>query len=151
MGRVRTLDALTVLGPEDGEYYGSPFDLTIKATAAETGGWGVVVVTGVPGEGGQTHVHRGEAEAFFILKGAIELLGAESTTPLSPGSFVLIPPDTEHGLRIVGDGQAAWLAIWPRALDGYPEAYLRLEAKGASEDDLTELARMHGVLSGRTR
>ncbi len=36
----------------------------------------------------------------------------------APGSFVLIPPDTEYGLRIVGDTRARWLAIWRSALNG---------------------------------
>jgi mannose-6-phosphate isomerase-like protein (cupin superfamily) len=48
--------------------------------------------------GGSTHVHVGDAEAFFILEGQVDFLGATSRTSLGPGSFVLVPPETEHGV-----------------------------------------------------
>ena len=122
-----------------------------KVSAAETGGWGVVVVTGYPGEGGTTHAHDGEAEAFYILEGPVDLLGAESVTRLETGAFVLIPPGVEHGLRMVGDGVSRWLAIWPSALDGFPEAFEAAVADGATIETLTALRRAHGILPGRTR
>src|SRR5262245_48777770 len=101
----RTSDGLLVLGPGEGEPFPS-MDVVRKVSAADGDGrWGVVVVTGVPGEGGRTHMHRGEAEGFYLLEGEIEFLGASSTTRLSAGAFALVPPDTEHGIRIVGDGR----------------------------------------------
>ncbi len=131
--------------------FGAPLDLEIKATAAQTGGWGVVVVAGVPGEGGRTHVHLGQAEGFFLLEGEVELLGAESVTPIAPGTFVLVPPDTEHGLRIVGTGPARWLAIWPSALDGFPAEHEALVAMGGGAAAIAELRRRHGIEQGRDR
>ena len=106
---------------------------------------------GVPGEGGRTHVHRGEAEGFYILEGEVEFLGAHSVTPMTAGSFALVPPDTEHGIRIVGTGPAAWLAVWPAALDRFPEELERLHASGASPAELDALRRHHGIESGRQR
>ena len=147
---MRTSDGLTVLGPEEGDRF--PGDIVVKARAAETGGrWGVVVVSGEPGEGGRTHIHRGEPEAFLILDGQVELLGAESTTPLEPGSFVLIPPDTEHGLRILGESTARWLAIWPSALDGLPEDLEQARSAGAGPAELVEVRARHGMEPGRDR
>jgi quercetin dioxygenase-like cupin family protein len=148
---MQTADGLTVVEPGAGAMFGPPLDLEVKTTAAESGGWGVVVVSGVPGEGGWTHIHRGQAEGFFVLEGEIELLGAESVTQVAAGAFVLVPPDTEHGLRIVGDGPARWLAVWPSALDGFPAAHQELVDGGASTATLAELRRRHGIEPGRDR
>jgi quercetin dioxygenase-like cupin family protein len=142
-----TPDGLLVVGPGGGDSFAS-LDIVRKASASETGGWGVVVVTGYPGEGGKTHRHEGEAEAFYILEGPVDLLGAESVTRLETGAFVLIPPGVEHGLRMVGDGVSRWLAIWPSALDGYPEAAEAAIAAGAGPKAMAELRRRHGILPG---
>jgi quercetin dioxygenase-like cupin family protein len=147
---VTTADGLLVVGPGGGDAFPT-LDIVRKASASDTGGWGVVVVTGYPGEGGRTHVHDGEAEAFFILDGPVDLLGAESVTRLETGAFVLVPPGVEHGLRMVGEGVARWLAIWPSALDRYPEAAEALNAAGAGPDAMTDLRRRHGILPGRQR
>lgn len=147
----RTTDGLIVLGPGEGEAFGS-MDAVRKSTAADGDGrWGVVVVRGVPGEGGRTHIHRGEAEGFYILEGEVEFLGARSITPMTANSFALVPPDTEHGIRIVGTGPAAWLAVWPAALDGFPDELERLEANGASPAEIDALRRHHGIESGPSR
>ncbi len=146
---METSDGLKVLAPGEGEWF-SGLDLVRLAAAAETGGrWGAVIVSGEPGEGGKTHVHVGEPEAFLILEGSVQLLGAESTTPLAPGSFVLIPPDTEHGLRVLGDTTARWFAIWPSALDGFPEEIERVSSEGSGAQALADARRRHGVEPGR--
>ena len=147
----RTADGLIVLGPDQGDAFAS-MDVVRKSTAADGDGrWGVVVVRGVPGEGGRTHRHVGEAEGFWILEGRVEFLGATSTTVMEPGAFALVPPDTEHGVRIVGTTPAAWLAIWPARLDGLPEELERLETAGADPAEIAVLRRHHGIESGRQR
>ena len=70
---------------------------------------------------------------------------------MTTGSFALVPPDTEHGIRIVGTGPAAWLAVWPAALDRFPEELERLKASGASPTELDALRRHHRIESGRQR
>ena len=146
-----TADGLLVLGPGEGEAFPA-LDAVRKSSAADGDGrWGVVVVRGLPGEGGRTHLHRGEAEGFYLLEGDVELLGVSSMTPLTAGSFALVPPDTEHGLRIVGTGPAAWLAIWPASLDGFPEELERLRRAGARPAELEILRRQHGIEPGRQR
>ena len=146
-----TDDGLVVLGPGEGDAFPA-LDAVRKVAAADGDGrWGVAVVRGLPGEGGRTHLHRGEAEGLYLLEGEVELLGARSTTPLQAGAFVLVPPDIEHGLRIVGEGPAAWLAIWPAALDGFPEELERLRRAGARPAELEILRRQHGIEPGRKR
>src|SRR3989304_10627695 len=128
---MRTDDGLLVCRADGG--LAGPGDIVVKLQASQTGGrWGVAVVSGVPGEGGRTHVHRGEPEGFFVLQGEIELLGVSSRTPIGPGTFVLVPPDTEHGLRIVGPDGARWLGGWPAALDGFVEELLTLDPDDAA-------------------
>ena len=147
----RTTDGLIVLEPGGGDAFAS-MDVVRKSQAADGDGrWGLVVVRGVPGEGGRTHVHIGEAEGFYILEGEVEFLGKESTTAMTAGSFALVPPDTEHGIRIVGTAPAAWLAVWPAALDGFPEELERLEARGATPAEIATLRGHHGIRPGRER
>ena len=74
---MRTADGLTVVEPV-APSFGPPLDLEVKTTAAETGGWGVVVVSGMPGEGGRTHIHRGQAEGFFLLEGESSCLAPKA-------------------------------------------------------------------------
>ena len=144
---MRTADGLTVLLAGEGELHASA-DVLVKVRAADTtGGWGLVIVTGQPGEGGVTHRHRGETEAFYLLEGEVDLLGAESRTRIGPGAFVLVPPDLEHGLRIVGDRTARWLAVWPAALDGLFEALAETTEPSAE----VETRRRHGIEPGRDR
>lgn len=42
------------------------------------------------------HKHRGEAEAFFILKGEMALEFRGRTVAMEPGDFIVVPPDTDH-------------------------------------------------------
>lgn len=145
---MRTDDGLLVVGTDEGLV--GPDDMVVKLQAAETGGrWGIAVVSGVPGEGGGTHIHQGEPEGFFLLEGEVEFLGATSRTPVQAGAFVLVPPDTEHGIRIVGSGPARWLAIWPAALDGLVEDLLMVDPR---DEAGARLARSHhGIVPGRDR
>lgn len=146
-----TADGLIVLGPGEGDAFAS-MDVVRKSSAADGDGrWGIVVVRGLPGEGGRTHLHRGAAEAFYVLEGEVEFLGAQSITPMTAGSFALVPPDTEHGIRIVGTNAAAWLAVWPDALDGFPEELERLTAGGAGPKEIERLRHHHGIEPGRQR
>jgi quercetin dioxygenase-like cupin family protein len=144
---MRTPDNLLVVAPNEGKSHGH---ILHKLEAKETDGrWGVAVVRGEKGGSGWTHIHQGEPEAFFVLEGDIELCGAESVTRIGPGHFVLVPPDTEHALRVLSD-EARWLAIWPSALDGLVDALEEARARG--EDSLASQAAIrarHGTVPGR--
>jgi hypothetical protein len=143
---VWTDDNLMVLHPEDQDERNGIVEL--MPASLSVGGWGAVLVRGQRGTSGRTHIHKGESEAFFILEGDIELWGARSTTPLVPGTFVLIPPDTEHGLRVLSE-EARWLAIWPSALDGLADALADARADGRDAGEaLGELRRRHGIEPG---
>ena len=141
-----TDDNLMVLNPEDQIARGNITPLL--AASDSVGGWGAVLVTGTRGTSGRTHIHRGESEAFFIIAGEMDLCGSTSITPLVPGAFVLVPPDTEHGLRITSDA-AKWLAIWPSSLDGLIEELEGARAKGRDDQDtLDQIRARHGIERG---
>lgn len=141
-----TDDNLMVLNPEDQVAQGN---ITHLMSASESvGGWGAVLVTGTRGTSGRTHIHKGESEAFFIIEGEMDLCGASSITPLVPGAFVLVPPDTEHGLRITSD-TAKWLAIWPSALDGLLDEIEAAKAEGRNDKaTLDEIRSRHAIEPG---
>ena len=136
-----------VLEPGAGTWHG---DIVQKVEARETGGrWGAVVVRSDRGSSGWTHLHRGEPEGFFVLEGELELCGAESVTRIDPGFFVLVPPDTEHSFRVLGD-EARWLAIWPSSLDGLLEDLEKARESGRDDPETIAIIRaQHGTESGR--
>lgn len=110
---MRALDGMRIIESTDGtRTAGRSSSLRELISGAETGGrWSLGEVTAEPDESVATHVHPGEAEAFIIVEGEVELHGAQGVALLSPGDIVYIPPDTEHGLRTPNGGR--WLAIWP--------------------------------------
>lgn len=110
---MRHLDGMRIMGAGDGTLSaGRNSAIRELIVPSETGDrWSFGEVTAEPDETVATHIHPGEAEAFIILEGTVELHGARGVTRLGPGDVVYIPPDTEHGLRTPDGGR--WLAIWP--------------------------------------
>jgi quercetin dioxygenase-like cupin family protein len=146
---VDTSDGLVVIGPDEGKRYGHLVQLV---EAKETGGrWGAGIVQGRRGGGGGewTHVHRGEVEGLLILEGEVELCGAETVTRIGPGTFVLVPADVEHSLRVVSE-TARWFAVWPAALDGLQEKLAQAAREGRGEPEVAARLRAeHGMETGR--
>lgn len=65
--------------------------------------------------GGETAPHRhDEAEAFLILAGEGEVIGADGPRPVGPGSFVMFEPFEEHILRNLGEGELRFLDLYWR-------------------------------------
>ena len=115
-----------------------------------TGGWGVVVVRGVPGEGGRTRpsCRRGRAGSWTSCEGRVEFLGATSTTLMEPRRVRPRPaaiPSTASGSS-ARRRPRGW-RLWPARLDGLPEELERLEAAGAASrsEIAAASARHHGI------
>jgi quercetin dioxygenase-like cupin family protein len=110
---MRELDGIRILGPEDGDLEERPGSALRRLISPEETGrrWAFGEVTAEPDEDVGTHIHPGEAEAIFVLEGALELHGSTGIIAVGPGDLLFIPPDTEHGLRTPKGGR--WLAIWP--------------------------------------
>lgn len=67
-----------------------------------------------PGGGAPLHVHHGEAEAFYILEGAVELTCAAQKVTAHAGDFVYAPKDVPHKFVVVGDKPARLLMMFSR-------------------------------------
>jgi mannose-6-phosphate isomerase-like protein (cupin superfamily) len=96
--------------------WGPGGQIRILAGAATTdGSFSVVEALEPPGSAAPLHVHHGEAEAFYVVEGRIELTcGGESLTA-SAGDFVYTPKDVPHKYAVVGDRPARVLLLFSRA------------------------------------
>jgi quercetin dioxygenase-like cupin family protein len=82
------------------------------ASGADTGGaFGLTRVTQPAGTATPLHVHSREAEAFYLLDGAMTYRAGEQTYQLSPGSFIYLPAGVPHAFRVTGDTPVRFLAI----------------------------------------
>ena len=59
----------------------------------------------------EAHTHRGEDDAFYIVEGEMTFVFGEKAVPAPPGTFVLVPPDVEHGFRNEGTQPVRMLNI----------------------------------------
>lgn len=74
----------------------------------------VVEVTDPPGVGAPLHVHHGEAEAFYILEGTVELTCGKETVVGHAGDFICAPKDVPHKYVVAGDQPARLLLLFSR-------------------------------------
>jgi quercetin dioxygenase-like cupin family protein len=74
----------------------------------------IVEATEPPGSGAPLHVHHGEAEAFYILEGMVELTCGAQTVRASAGDFVYTPKDVPHKYVVLGDTPARLLLLFSR-------------------------------------
>ncbi len=55
-------------------------------------------------------LHRDE-EAFYIIQGKVQFLLADEEFEMRAGGAALVPRDTPHCFRNVGDREVEWIAI----------------------------------------
>jgi uncharacterized RmlC-like cupin family protein len=59
-------------------------------------------------------VHRGEAEAFYILDGTVQLTCGDEAVTAHAGDFVYTPKDVPHKFVVAGDKPARMLMLFSR-------------------------------------
>jgi quercetin dioxygenase-like cupin family protein len=95
--------------------WGPAGTVRILGGADSTGGaFSVVETVEAPGSAAPLHVHRGEAEAFYVVEGAIELTCGELTLTARAGDFVHTPAGVPHKYSVVGDSAARVLLLFSR-------------------------------------
>lgn len=95
--------------------WGPAGTIRILAGADSTGGtFSVVEATEDPGSAAPLHVHHGEAEAFYVAEGTIELTCGDQTLTAGAGDFVYTPKDVPHRYAVVGDRPARVLLLFSR-------------------------------------
>lgn len=72
----------------------------------------IVESTEPPGSGAPLHVHHGEAEAFYILDGTVQLTCGDETVTAHAGDFVYTPKDVPHKFVVAGDKPARMLLLF---------------------------------------
>jgi quercetin dioxygenase-like cupin family protein len=115
--KAATTGAAVLVRPDEGlsVRWGPAGVIRIIAGAASTGGsFGIVEATEPPGTAAPLHVHHGEAEAFYILEGTIELTCGEQTLTAAAGDFVYTPRGVPHKYVVGGDRPARVLLLFSR-------------------------------------
>lgn len=75
----------------------------ILATRERTGGaFGVFLIEIASKSGPPAHIHRGEDEFFYVLKGEFHFKLGERIVSAPPGSFVFAPREKVHTFQNIG-------------------------------------------------
>jgi mannose-6-phosphate isomerase-like protein (cupin superfamily) len=69
------------------------------ARTADTPRFTFGIIEIAPGRELEAHVHNAEDDAFYILEGEMTFVFGDQEAAAPPGTFVLVPPGVEHGLR----------------------------------------------------
>ncbi|GAC13258.1 cupin domain-containing protein [Aliiglaciecola lipolytica] len=78
-------------------------ELKFLCTSDDTQGRYSSMLNTVPkGLGAPPHKHPWD-EAFYVLKGQVELLLGETVTELSPGDYALVPANHVHAFKGLSD------------------------------------------------
>jgi len=109
---VETAEAV-VVGPGEGTaiwFQGNR--ITLKATAASTGGaFGLVESMVAPGFSPPLHIHDREDETFWVLEGEVTIRCGDRTFRATAGAFALLPRGVPHTFVVEGDRPARMLGI----------------------------------------
>ncbi len=110
---VSTSGGAFVTLPGQGDSFAVAGDVvTIKIRGGETGGaFCLVEIRVPPGGGPPPHVHRREAESFYVLEGEITFLHSAGPTRISKGGFVHLPKNVPHCFRNETSNEARML-VW---------------------------------------
>ena len=109
-------DGNLVLRPGEGKIVLVPgHKVTHKVTGADTDGAYSLLEVEFVGDGPPQHIHKNEDEAFYVLKGEVEILLGEGTVIAKAGSFVHIPRGMRHTFARVEQKPAKLLAIFTPA------------------------------------
>jgi mannose-6-phosphate isomerase-like protein (cupin superfamily) len=126
------------------------------AGAGDTAGeLAVSLVTQPPGSASPLHVHTREAEAWFLLEGAMTYVAGGQLFHLAAGDFIYLPRDVPHAFRVPGTSPARFLGLaLPGGLMdlydqvGVPADERRLPDRGVSAEDVArwnELGPRYGL------
>lgn len=112
----RTAPVVVRAGEGQAVRWGPAGVMRILAGADSTdGSFSLVEATEEPGSAAPLHIHHGEAEAFYLLDGEIELTCGEQTLTASTGDFVYTPKDVSHKYIVVGERPARVLLLFSRS------------------------------------
>jgi quercetin dioxygenase-like cupin family protein len=107
--------------------WGPSGTIRVLGAADSTGGaFSIHEANEEPGSAAPLHVHHGEAEAFYVVEGTIELTCGDQTVTATAGDFVHTPKDVPHMYTVVGERPARVLLIFSRP--GFEQFFLEAGA-----------------------
>jgi mannose-6-phosphate isomerase-like protein (cupin superfamily) len=136
-----------VVSPDGGPSvrWGPAGTMRIVAGAGSTDGtFSLCEVTEPPDSAAPLHVHHGEAEAFYILEGTIELTCGEQSVTATAGDFAYAPRDVPHKYVVIGPRPARVLLMFspPGFESFFAEAGAPLDQPAEGPPDPTHLQRL---------
>jgi mannose-6-phosphate isomerase-like protein (cupin superfamily) len=123
------------------------FEMTVKASDAETGGVvSVLEAAEPPGFGPPIHVHNDCAEAFYVLEGEYVMYLEDREVVCPAGSFIFIPQGARHGFR-VGSVRSRKLNLYfPASMIGYfDDLAAALRQERVTDEQLDGIAAAHAM------
>jgi oxalate decarboxylase/phosphoglucose isomerase-like protein (cupin superfamily) len=121
-------------------------ELTIRVTAAESGGTLLALEVRMPPGGGPPVLHRHEpAELYSVQRGEFAFYIADpdgnvSRSTAGPGDVVAIPGGREHTIRNESSAESAAFVVFSPG-----DAFERFVRAASVSDDLAALAAEHGI------
>ncbi len=99
------LDTPIYVPKDEGEIISIPgTDITIKVPASKTkGAFAMFEDIVQPGFGPPRHTHTDQIEIFYFLEGDFEVLVGDSMLQVSGGDIAVVPVNTVHAFRNIGD------------------------------------------------
>jgi quercetin dioxygenase-like cupin family protein len=90
-------------------------------------------------EGAPPHLHKEAAELFFVLTGSLRVLIGDEVITLTPGDFLVVPPNTPHAFEAAGESDTEVLFVLTHAKPRF-DYYRLLESVYRGETAPAELA-----------
>ena len=95
-----------------GAFWSMGNSFSVRLSSAESAGaLSLLEVVAPPGSGPPLHIHRREAEIFYLLAGRMLYRAGDESYELGPGGSIYLPKDVPHAFRVIGDAPARFLAL----------------------------------------
>jgi quercetin dioxygenase-like cupin family protein len=118
--------------------------VTLKATAAQTGGaLTFTEIEAPPGGGPPLHAHAAADEWFYVVEGTFDIVLGDDVVRAGPGDFAFIPRGTPHRFANAGQGSARILAAFTPG--GLEDFFRAAGGDHRSETVFEEVGADHGV------
>ena len=121
-----------------------------KVSGADLGKtYAAIEVHTPPGLGPELHVHLGQNELFFVLRGSIGIQYGSEKTILKPGDALMLPANVPHAYVTLGTQPAHMLVVFDPAgdIEGFFAEYAPLVSVAGEPDQkkLAEAYAKHGM------
>ena len=124
------------------ETQGSPTaKITLLADSSATGGAlsTIRVTLGAGADGARPHRHKGSAEMFYVIDGAMRVLSGSEILTVGAGDLVVVPPQLPHAFAAVSGETADVLIVVAPGIERF-EYFRKLTRIARGEEALESLA-----------